>query len=314
MSARTFFLLALLPSSAALRNATFDFRTGVGPKPGRVNMCERRDAVAYGNLELKDVLRGLHLNVVAVIDGSYFDEPINNTDPNLQTGLHVELLRVLSENAGFSFTVYSHPASAFRPENSYTEWALKAGEDFDLIIDWFMLTEERTSFGLVTPYDFLDLSMVATKRTMVASRDAFHFPTWEDIGSFLRPFAGTLWLVFLALTALHALVYAVIEGRRNTNIFSAADPRPDDHSSWLVRRCRRAQLCCYRLGRTEYYAAVQVTGVGGDEPLSGLGKLLLLGYSILILFFVTACEHACADEGPAPGATARVCTRHEPGT
>jgi hypothetical protein len=94
----------------------------------RTDFCEKVPYLTDGSLSLDRALEGVHLNVITLLyDKAWFDEPIGSTDPALQSGYHVELLRLLSVKAGFTYTIVSVNTSSFSPElsrSSYLELSL----------------------------------------------------------------------------------------------------------------------------------------------------------------------------------------------
>lgn len=80
--------------------------------------------------------------------------------------------------------------------------------------------------------------------------------------------------MLIGVTVTTALLFLLIEGRAIANQ-DILDDLDADRASW-------ASLACESL----YLGAVQLTGAGGFSPLSRLGKLLLLGYSIVVLFTI----------------------------
>lgn len=155
--------------TASLYDASLDFITpqGLAAIPDqRAHLCQQAQAVLNGSLAIRDALVGVHLTMVTPLyDPPFFDEPIGNTDPALMTGLHAALAAELATSAGFSYTIISHPLSSFEPDLSWTQYLDRASGRFDLVLDWWLHTGERTAMGLANPFPFLDLSLIPAKRT-----------------------------------------------------------------------------------------------------------------------------------------------------
>ena len=227
----------------------------------RFDMCARAQAIHDGELQLGDALAGVHLNFI--IDRR--DDPLFfDLDASLAVmpGMDASLMYELSLLGNFSYSV----TPIRKPETvTYTELLERTTAKYDLMLNWWLVTEARMSAGMRSPFAFYQLSSTAAKRWGAP-------PTFVDnILSVLGPFTPRLWVSVLGATVLTALVYLYVEGRANEQ-----DALPQDTPRLA------------RLGNAIYLGVLQITGAGGYTPVTGQGKILLAGYSIFILFVVNS--------------------------
>eukprot|EP00588_Corethron_pennatum_P018715 CAMPEP_0194306800 /NCGR_PEP_ID=MMETSP0171-20130528/3806_1 /TAXON_ID=218684 /ORGANISM="Corethron pennatum, Strain L29A3" /LENGTH=566 /DNA_ID=CAMNT_0039058647 /DNA_START=125 /DNA_END=1825 /DNA_ORIENTATION=+ len=242
-----------------------DFRNASGILDRRTDLCDRAAAVSNGTLEMMTALRGVHLTAVATQqrpeNQAWFSEPVNNTDTMQMTGFHAELMKAVAARAGFTFEIWEHPRSAFKPGMSWTEYATVAGEKFDLMVDGFVITDGRLGMaGLRTPYQFLDYSLVAAKRAQLI--DATF---WVRFFRFTSPFAPRVWAAFIVLSLATSILYYIVEKQGD----KAAHGSISD--LWVSKIIKTF----FRMGR--------LYDADSAAPQTGLGKLLYLGHSFVIV-------------------------------
>ena len=265
---------ALVTTVVAVYDSSLDFKTDGGlPLDQRASLCVQARAMLNGSLATRDALRGLHLTMLTPLyDPPWFDEPIGNTDPALMTGLHASLAAELAKSAGFTYTIVSHPLSSFEPDLSWTDYLLLASQRYDLVLDWWAQTQQRTAMGLTSPYTFLDMSIVPATRLGKSEGESLT----DLMGIAMKPFTTGLWLVVLGCTLVTAFAFIMIEGRA-----VADQDRFDDFEA--------ADASWYSLvGEALYLGFIQLTGAGGYNPGTTLGKLLFAGYSLFVLFAVNS--------------------------
>lgn len=313
--------LLMLASCEARFDDSLNFRDPASLVDQRVaSLCARGMGVINGSIELKDVLKGLHLTTVTILsEGAeyWFYEPRSNTgagaDPRLQTGFHAELMHALARRGGFSFEIVSVPNSSFAPELTYTEMASVATTKYDLSLDWWLQTPERLKIGLRWPFAFMDLSVIAAKRATL-KQPSF----WSNFLSFGLPFDGSLWLTIIGVVVVTALVLAFVEhdavvaaGGSDTlselskSIKNLSKSFQDVNSGDRAPTSRRAALHEASYARRAalhkmshallntiasgvYDGFLQFTGAGGFNPITVGGKLLVSAYSFTILVVVAA--------------------------
>jgi hypothetical protein len=221
--------------------------------------------LANGSLELSQALEGVHLNfVTALYDPAWFDEPVGNSDPTLMTGFHVDLARLLAHHGQFTYTITSVPTSSFAPNLTWTEYLEASTQRFDVNLDWWLATEERAILGLQPPLAFLDLSLVPTVEGEIEEATM-----WDNFGSFARPIAPSLWLTFLGISLVTAVIYYIFEKDYSNDTWDRHD------------KTRKKMLNSLFLALTSY------TGSQPFTPGTNTGKMLSLTYSFFILLLVS---------------------------
>jgi len=247
-------------------DATLDFRDPSSILDKRNNFCGRAEGVHNGSIGLEDALRGLHIALVTPLyDPPWFDEPIDVATPGRMTGFHADLAAALAARAGFSYTIYSHPLSSFAPDMSWTEYLNVSVRNYDVSLDWWLATNERSRMGIQAPHDFLDLSLLAAAYG-TAVDPSFGEVFWK----FSEPFSPELWWTFFGISLATSLLYLVVEANVDDSDFDPSSP------------------IYLNVLRSAWMGLVQFTAAGGFSPRTCSGKLLVLTYSAFILLLVSA--------------------------
>lgn len=113
--------------------------------PKRQNFCALQDQIDAGQLELRDALNGLNLNVALLLDDKYvtYDEDgnVDSRDP----GLVVEILDEASKRAGFTWqnsfaSVSKDEFRAWTGEETWTDFLMWTISTYDVSINWWSST------------------------------------------------------------------------------------------------------------------------------------------------------------------------------
>mmetsp|Transcript_23890 Transcript_23890/g.59509 ORF Transcript_23890/g.59509 Transcript_23890/m.59509 type:complete len:538 (-) Transcript_23890:370-1983(-) len=250
-------------------DATLNFRDIDSMVDQRADFCDQMSAVHNHTISLENALAGMHLSMVTPLyDPPWFDEPVNNTDPSRMTGFHAELAALLAEQAGFTYTITSHPLSAFEPDLSWTAYLDSALNKYDLSLDWWLSTDARWKKRIRTPYPFLDLSLVSGTYGAVAESSMV-----QRIWEITNPISPNLWIVFLIVSIITSLLYFFVERHIDGDI-SQTSP---GSRAW-----------CREVMDTVWTGFIQFTGGGAFSPNTISGKALALTYSLLVLLLISA--------------------------
>jgi hypothetical protein len=256
--------------------------------------------VTEGSLSLDSSLRGEHLHIVSALwDPKWFDEPVGNADPALQTGFNVRLLKLLADRAGFTYTIHSVPLSAFSPELSWSEYLDVSLDKFDLNLDTWLATEERAKQGMATPLALWDMSLVSMVRAASVEPGM-----WNRAVCFSAPLSGQLLCAFALASIAARLFCSAFERDRATGAWSEDASR--------VHKVAPSD----RIGFSSHARARH------SVPSTPDGKMRSLTYGLFILLLFSVCtaklavslvqEHSvetCASFDACLGRGRRVCIK-----
>ena len=130
-----------------LIDESFNFSSKISLVDRRADMCEESLRLTNGEILLKDVLRGKHLTfVTAIHDAAWFDENKNGE----QSGFHSEVMKMLAQEAGFTYTIVAVPTKSFAGM-SWNEYLDVSTDIFDICLDYWTQTPARVAKGLRSP-------------------------------------------------------------------------------------------------------------------------------------------------------------------
>lgn len=229
----------------------------------RADLCNATKGVTEGTLEIQDALVGRKLTFIAEdYDGNSHWYTRDETT-GVDSGFHVELMDLLAARAGFTYEIVRITSAEFEGR-TWSEYLDHSVRKYDANLDWWLQTSSRSRNGIRSPYAFLDMSIVASEFKQETTFD------YEKFWSFAAPFDPLLWGVIVATTGLTAVIYLLIEQKRNQS------------------EIRPGAALSEKLGNVLYLAVAQFTGGGGYAPETGFGKGLLISYSFIILLLGAA--------------------------
>lgn len=161
----------------------------------RQNFCDRYNAIQNGTMVLKNVLRGLQLNVgLGNYAGSYFNY---NTSTGIQLygGVVVEIMDELAKRGGFtwrdSFGIYDVPSGG--ENETWTDLLIWSTQTYDLTVDWWARNLDRMNMGVAFLRDWYDSSII-----LIGKKD-FQPVEVEDgieVTNFVAPFEPKVRICF----------------------------------------------------------------------------------------------------------------------
>lgn len=222
-----------------------------------------------------DVLRGSEVSVVFFNDrdGQKDDSSLSTTEVdvatnNLTGGLLVEVWQEAAARAelkwksSFAVSRNPDPSNVTETYEILYQWA---ADNYDVVVDWIVITPARAREQLRFAYPFLDVSTLLIGVVSVES------PPWYTVMfSFLRPFSWSVWIAILLSFLIAACAYRLLEKGQD-------DIPPEtlqDGTSY----------------RTALYltAANFTAGGGAYMPKTMLGRVFAFGFNFGLLMIVGA--------------------------
>jgi hypothetical protein len=258
-------LLVLAHVAVGVYRADIDFGDEASLSAfNRTDFCGIVDKLRSGEVQLTQALQGYHVTFAAAVDPTTKDWFYESEDHEM-SGLHVQLLEVLAKKGEFTFDVVSHPISAFEPGMGWTEYYATATKYFDAALSQGMVTVSKANRGLVTPYPFVDMSIIAVQ--YADSSPPSLLTMWgldnDTFFKFASPLSNELWGAFFLVTLATSAAYYWVE-----RIADKGDPFPKF--------------------KTIYEGLTTFTGTGNFEPRSRGGKLMSFSYAFVVLVLVSS--------------------------
>jgi hypothetical protein len=244
----------------AFRDKEFTNSTIVNNKS---NVCDRYRQLDWGQIDLPDALRGLHLSVV-LID---YQEPITQALFGLRNGviptshnndgpLFVVLLDELARRAGFQWR-NSYGVVVPLPANSsytYSDLLLWEVETYDIAMGRWDRTVARIANGISFPEGFLDSSLILIQNKQNSSQPV--------VFGFFLPFQAGVWALILIVLIMTGLIYFIME-------------RIDMHSD--------AQPLETEPGQTVYLSFIVLTGHNEFKPRTVSARMVIFSLTFWAL-------------------------------
>lgn len=264
-------LSCLLQLTRGVYNPHLNFSDVSSIPDRRYDFCDLSLAVHNGSIQLDNVLRGIHIHMVAPLyDKPWLWEPEDNTDPDPDprkiTGFHEELLQQVARRGGFTYTLHTHPLSSFRPALSWSTYLIHSLERFDVSILTWLATDGRAKLGCSTPFSIMDLSLTGATFSGL-EQDAF----FGRLMSVFRPLHWEVWVLFIVSSVATATVYYVVEkGSKHDGDF-------DPESGALRKMEISLWLSLASFNGSNYFL-----------PTTCRGRIISLTYSFLVLLLISA--------------------------
>ena len=177
-----------------------------------VNVSHRQDfcglyrQVENKELELKDALNGLQLNILmADYTGAFFNYDPERGIDDLNPGLQAVLMDELARRAGFtwrdSFGIFVDPTN-----ETWTELLDWSVDSYDISVDWWAQNLERLNLGIAFLTPWYDSSIILIQRE-VEPEISNDIKWWN----WLRPFEASVWYLSLFTILLSGIVYQWLE-------------------------------------------------------------------------------------------------------
>jgi hypothetical protein len=232
----------------------------------RLNVCKQMAMVGDRNIELKDALKGLHLHFATKIGpgiAHFVHKRLDADGKPEYYGYDIEVLKELSKRAGFNYTVVetTDNASSFLRDEV---------PKYDVGITHKVLSKRMEVEHILPVHDFVDASYVlvtshANAKTKPVSMAASYGASFDVI---LSPYDTNVWLSFLAMFILTAIVYLYLE-------------YPDEPRGGV-------DVDKESLSGAMYHLFQQLATVGTVTPSTHGGKLLAVSWSLTVIVFVAA--------------------------
>lgn len=178
----------------------------------RQNFCALQDQLDDGQIELRDALYGLNLNVALLLDDKYvtYDERGNIDSRN--PGLVVEILDEVSRRGGFTWqdSFASISKDAFRArtgDETWTDFLMWTISTYDISINWWSRTPERLTKGVVYPRGWYEGSFIIVTKVQGFFQSEFSAFSWS------QPFTRNVWIGIIVTLLVTAFVAMIVEGR-----------------------------------------------------------------------------------------------------
>lgn len=174
----------------------------------RQNVCDRYQRWLNKDVDLKDALDGIQLNVaVAAYPEAYFsydpETGINKDYPGLTAIIMDELARRAKFTWRDSFGITGDPAEVNATWKELLIWSI---ETYDLHIEWWAHNVERMNVGVAFLKEWYDASLILVAKEHVEEvSDEIRWWNW------LRPYEARVWWATLFTILVSGIIYQVLE-------------------------------------------------------------------------------------------------------
>ncbi|KAL3933615.1 MAG: hypothetical protein SGBAC_010317 [Bacillariaceae sp.] len=164
----------------------------------RTNVCDRFNAYASGDIEIRDALSGMQLTVGVVDQPNdlYFNLNRNNMTINDEApGIFVQILDELARRANFTWRdsyarILPPNLTALAEEATWTDVLVDSVERYDLSFAEWVPSHERRKRGVHFPVGWYDTSTIFVRNTREGVSNEFNFNSWN------QPLHWGLWALF----------------------------------------------------------------------------------------------------------------------
>ncbi|GFH43974.1 hypothetical protein CTEN210_00448 [Chaetoceros tenuissimus] len=178
----------------------------------RQNFCALQNQLDDGQIELRDALFGLNLNVALLLDNKYVTYDENGNIDSRNPGLVVEILDEVSRRGGFTWqdSFASISKDEFRArtgDETWTDFLMWTISTYDISINWWSRTPERLTKGAVYPRGWYEGSFIIVTKLQGFFQSEFSAFSWS------QPFTTNVWIGIIVTLLVTAFVALIVEGR-----------------------------------------------------------------------------------------------------